>query len=78
MLGADTSTAPVVSGFPNDKVIIAWAYSTQVCGTIPLYGAAQGSQTDHIYLTSAADYAGITSPGYSWGMYGAIAYVLPL
>ncbi|KAF5315462.1 hypothetical protein D9619_007592 [Psilocybe cf. subviscida] len=77
-IGQDATTKPVVSGFPNDIVIIAWVFPTQVCGSVPLFGAVYPSKTDHIYTTDEDQHAGLISPAWGWSESGVIAYVLPL
>ncbi|PPQ81583.1 hypothetical protein CVT25_013422 [Psilocybe cyanescens] len=67
--------APVVQGF-GDATIIGYAYSTQVCGSVPLLGASLASKGDHYYTTSTNDHASLLANG--WVDAGIAAFVLPL
>jgi len=77
MVGPDSQTPPVVSGFStNAASIIAWVYDTPVCGSVPLMSAVQAAQTDHYYTIDPDEHAGLLANG--WSDSGVVAFVLPL
>lgn len=77
MIGPDSKTAPIVSGFNTDVEVIAWVYNTPVCGSVPLLSLTYAPLTDHYYTTDADEHAGMIA-GAGWTDTGVIAYVLPL
>ncbi|PPQ72379.1 hypothetical protein CVT25_011760 [Psilocybe cyanescens] len=68
-------TAPIVQGF-RDATIVGYAYSTQVCGSVPLLGASLPSRDDHYYTTSANDHTSLLANG--WVDAEIAVFVLPL
>ncbi|KDR68891.1 hypothetical protein GALMADRAFT_145915 [Galerina marginata CBS 339.88] len=66
---------PIVSGY-GQAAIIGYAYSTQVCGSVPLLGAFQSTKGDHWYTTSASEHGFFLTNG--WVDAGVAAFVLPL
>lgn len=77
MIGTDAQTPPVVSGFNTDVEVIAWVYSTQVCGSVPLMSAKYAPATDHFYTTIQDDHDGLATFA-GWVDTGVVAYVPPL
>jgi len=68
---------PAVAGFTDVIGVIGYVYSTQVCGSVPLLGAANAAAGSHYYTTQVNDHAQlITHAG--WADAGIAAYVLPL
>ncbi|PPQ91627.1 hypothetical protein CVT25_012810 [Psilocybe cyanescens] len=55
-------TAPVVQGF-GDATIIGYAYSTQVCGSVPLLGASLASKGNQYYTTSTNNHTSLLENG---------------
>ncbi|KAH9474240.1 hypothetical protein JR316_0013403 [Psilocybe cubensis] len=74
MISTDGSP-PVVSGF-EDATVIGFAYSTQVCGSVPLLGASLPSKGDHWYTTDVREHNFFLENG--WVDAGIAAFVLPL
>ncbi|KDR77786.1 hypothetical protein GALMADRAFT_1326722 [Galerina marginata CBS 339.88] len=70
-----TGSPPVVSGFPTAS-ILGYAYSTQVCGSLPLLSAAQTAIGDRYYTTDQDEHDQLVSFG--WVDKGIVAYVLPV
>ncbi|KDR80121.1 hypothetical protein GALMADRAFT_242364 [Galerina marginata CBS 339.88] len=68
-----TPTAP--SGFTSVG-IRAYVYATQICGSVPLYGASLPSATDFWYTTNLNDHNSLLNLG--WTDTGITAYVLPV
>lgn len=77
VVATDGST-PQVTGYAN-KGIIAYVYPTQVCGSVPLYGASlpSTSNSDHWYTTDLAEKNLLVNVS-GWADTGILAYVLPL
>uniref|UniRef100_A0A8H8CGC8 DUF5648 domain-containing protein n=1 Tax=Psilocybe cubensis TaxID=181762 RepID=A0A8H8CGC8_PSICU len=70
-------TVPVVSGFDNaDTELFGYAYSTQVCGSVPLIGASLQSKGDHWYTIDTNEHSSLLAAG--WVDAGTVAFVLPL
>jgi len=65
---------PTPSGFNSAPAIIGYVYPTQICGSVPLYGAAFASPADHWYTTELIEHNEIISLGYT--DIGIAAYVL--
>jgi len=74
-LTSTTGSAPVVAGYTSSGVV-SWVYSTQVCGSVPLYAAFEVAVGDHWYTTSAISHSALLASG--WVDAGIPAYVLPL
>lgn len=66
---------PTLSGFETGR-IIGYVYPTQICGSVPLYGAAFSATGTHWYTTNLNDHNSLVSLG--WVDAGVTAYVLPL
>jgi hypothetical protein len=72
----DGSAPPPPSGFQNPPVLAGYVYLTQICGSIPLYGAA-ATTGDHWYTTDLLEHNElIVEP--NWTDVGIAAYVLPI
>jgi hypothetical protein len=66
---------PVVSGY-NTMEIVSYVYSTQVCGSVPIYSVFQETVGDHWYTTSEGGYQQLMQTG--WADAGIPFYALPL
>ncbi|KAH9478372.1 hypothetical protein JR316_0008826 [Psilocybe cubensis] len=69
-------TVPSVSGWSTEGVT-AYAYATQVCGSVPLLSVFNSATSDHWWTTNAADHARLVATG-RWVDAGVPFYVLPL
>lgn len=74
-LGASAASPPIIAGFVNQG-IIAWAYSTQVCNSVPLLSATLAGATDTHYTIDPFVHSGLVADG--WNNDGVVAFVLPL
>jgi len=75
VVGASDGTIPTVPGY-EDQGIWAYAYPTQICGSVPLY-AMSHSIGDHWYTTNLFEKNRIVQfHGYT--DLGILAYVLPV
>lgn len=77
VIGADAQTPPVISGFSTNVAVIAWVYSSQVCGSVPLMSAVLATSMDHYYTISAFEHDRLVSPD-GWADNVVVAFVLPL
>ena len=68
-------TTPSVAGL-QALGPVAYVYATQVCGSIPLFALAQGTEGDHWYTTVETERDGFVSLG--WVDEGIVAFVLPV
>ncbi|KAF8873669.1 hypothetical protein CPB84DRAFT_1798215, partial [Gymnopilus junonius] len=68
-------TVPTASGFVVGG-IVGHVYSTQICGSVPLFILFQDVFGDHWHTTSAVERDGFVRSG--WIDSGIAAYVLPL
>ncbi len=76
-LPAVNGTPPAVSGFTNEG-IVGYAYSTQVCGSVPLLSVVNAGATDVWWTTNANDHAQMIASGTGWADGGVPFFVLPL
>ncbi|PPQ76491.1 hypothetical protein CVT26_012356 [Gymnopilus dilepis] len=72
---ATDGTTPSVAGL-QALGPVAYVYATQVCGSIPLFALAQGTEGDHWYTTVETERDGFVSLG--WVNEGIVAFVLPV
>ncbi len=77
VLPAVNGTPPAVSGFTNQG-IVGYAYSTEVCGSVPLLTAVNAGATDHWWTTNANDHTRMIASGTGWVDGGVPFFVLPL
>lgn len=75
LISTDGNPPPTPSGF-GLLGIIGYVYATQICSSVPLYGATLPSPPDHWYTTELNEHNEIISLG--WTDIGIIAYVLPV
>ncbi|KJA20651.1 hypothetical protein HYPSUDRAFT_68376 [Hypholoma sublateritium FD-334 SS-4] len=76
-LPAVNGTPPTVAGFTN-QAIVGYAYSTQVCGSVPLLAASNAGATDHWWTTSQSSHDELLASELGWVDAGIPFYVLPL
>ncbi len=76
-LPAVNSSAPTAPGF-SVQGIVGYAYSTQICGSVPLLLAVNTGATDSWWTTSQADYDLLLETNTGWSDAGIAFYVLPL
>lgn len=76
-LPAVNGTPPAVPGFTN-QAIVGYAYSTQVCGSVPLLAASNAGATDHWWTTSQSDHDEVLASELGWVEAGIPFFVLPL
>ncbi|PPQ98238.1 hypothetical protein CVT26_003409 [Gymnopilus dilepis] len=74
LLSSD-GTVPTVAGAISGG-IVGFAYSTQICGSVPLFSLANAAAGDHWYTTSTAERDALISVG--WADEGVMAFVLPV
>ncbi|KAG6917753.1 hypothetical protein DXG01_001291 [Tephrocybe rancida] len=70
-----TGSAPVVAGYSTE--ILGYAYSTPVCGSMPLVALAQTTIGDR-YFTTDPDERDMLVTSFGWVNQGIVAYVLPV
>jgi len=75
LISTDGNPPPTPSGFTASG-IIGNVYPTQICGSVPLYGASFASPPDHWYTTELNEHNEIISFG--WTDIGITAFVLPV
>lgn len=73
-LTSSDASAPTLSGFESGG-ILNYVYSSQVCGSVPLYAAA--GPNDHWYTTNLIEHDEVIS-GSGWTDDGIAAFVVPL
>ena len=76
-LPAVNGSAPTVPGF-TAQAIVGYAYSTQVCGSVPLLSASNAGATDHWWTISQSDHNEVITSELGWVDAGVPFYVLPL
>ncbi|KDR69708.1 hypothetical protein GALMADRAFT_145414 [Galerina marginata CBS 339.88] len=76
IISTNGNPPPTPSGFNPIGQVIGYVYPTQICGSVPLYGASLASPADHWYTTQLNEHNEIISRG--WTDLGIIAYVLPV
>lgn len=76
-LPAVNGTPPTAPGF-TVQAIVGYAYSTQVCGSVPLFSASNAAAADHWWTTSQSDHDALLATGTGWIDAGIPFYVLPL
>lgn len=74
LISTNGNPPPTPAGFANPE-IIGYVYPTQICGSVPLYGASFASPPDHWYTTELNEHNEIISFG--WTDVGITAFVLP-
>lgn len=74
LTSANSSSPPVVSGYDTIE-IVGYVYSTQVCGSVPIYSAFEERVGDHWYTTSQTGYQQLLASG--WADAGIPFYALP-
>jgi len=70
-----TGSAPVVAGYTTQ--ILGYAYSTAICGSMPLVALAQMTVGDR-YFTTNTDEIDMLVTNFGWVNQGIVAYVLPV
>ncbi|KDR66593.1 hypothetical protein GALMADRAFT_1359788, partial [Galerina marginata CBS 339.88] len=71
-----TGSPPTAIGF-TAGAIIAYAYSTQICGSVPLFAVAKSPTGDHWWTTDTTERDEFINLN-GWIDQGVVAYVLPL
>ncbi len=69
-------SAPTFPGFTT-QIIAGYAYSTQICGSVPLFSASNDAASDHWWTTSQSDHDALIASGTGWVDAGIVFYVLP-
>ena len=67
---------PTLPGFSTVQ-LLAYAYSTQICGSVPLFGLSKASTTDHWYTTDQVERNALIN-SFGWADLGIVAFVLPV
>ncbi len=75
--GGANGTVPTAAGFTNQG-IVGYAYTTPVCGSVPLLLAVNTGATDSWWTTSQADHDLLLEINTGWSDAGIAFYVLPL
>lgn len=68
-------TVPTADGFEEGGTV-AYAYSTQICGSLPLFSLSEEVVGDHWFTTSTGERDALASVG--WIDSGVVAFVLPI
>ncbi|KDR80965.1 hypothetical protein GALMADRAFT_41227, partial [Galerina marginata CBS 339.88] len=66
---------PAASGFTIEG-IVGYAYTTQVCGSVPLFAASNAAASDHWWTTSQSEHNALLKLS-GWVDAGIPFYVLP-
>lgn len=75
LISTDGNPPTAPSGF-GAGTIVAYVYSTLICGSFPLYAASLPSVGDHWYTTDLVEHNTLLKV-YGWIDAGITAYVLP-
>lgn len=75
---AVNGTPPTAPGFTTWQDMVGYAYSTQICGSVPLLALSNAGATDHWWTTSQSDHDELLASGTGWVDAGTPFYVLPL
>ncbi|PPR06734.1 hypothetical protein CVT26_001339 [Gymnopilus dilepis] len=67
---------PTLAGFSTAQ-LLAYAYPTQICGSVPLFGLSKASTTDHWYTTDEVE-RNVLINSFGWADLGIVAFVLPV
>ncbi|KDR76807.1 hypothetical protein GALMADRAFT_45531, partial [Galerina marginata CBS 339.88] len=74
-LPAVNGNPPTASGFVVQG-IAGYVYTTQVCGSVPLFAASNAAASDHYWTISQSEHTALLSLG-GWVDAGIPFYVLP-
>lgn len=76
-LPAVNGAPPTAAGFAVQG-IVGYAYSTQVCGSVPLLSAVSSATSDHWWTTNQVEHDQLIAQKSGWVDGGVPFFVLPL
>ncbi|KJA13772.1 hypothetical protein HYPSUDRAFT_81021 [Hypholoma sublateritium FD-334 SS-4] len=77
VLPAVNGSPPSVAGF-TVQAAVGYAYTTQICGSVPLLSAVNAATTDRWWTTNEVEHAELLGSETGWVDGGVSFYVLPL